>query len=340
MLKIHLKGRRANRTPLSYPEYRLLFQQQLTYTQRPEDADLLIYSCFMDIRDECKELSDFCALRPDIKLVILSEEPYWDSLWSEDFTVKNGELLIGESIHPYSFLNHYTTKIYNFEKIPYFITTDNDYFARYSFLFSRNSNFSTSELITSWSNAQIRVAFYAEFRDEEQYDAYFPLCEVRGLSRYRTLIAQGVPGAGTVRVGHGWDGPNWREYLPDWHLDKLATLDKKALMVSGIENTHQCNYIAEKLFDAYAVLAIPLYYASPLHAALRLVPSDAFLNLYDLPVEQAIAKISSFYPDSHFIDAYLEAQTRLAKLFSQPRDLAEERRRVVAQVVAELHACC
>jgi hypothetical protein len=117
-------------------------------------------------------------------------------------------------------------------------------------------------------------------------------------------------------------------------------LDQRSFLVSAIENTHQWNYVAEKFFDAFAVQAIPLYYASPLHAAWRLVPSDAFLNLYGIPVEQAIAKIASFHPDNHFIDAYLEAQTRLARLFSQPRDLAEERRRVVAQVVAELHACC
>lgn len=339
MVRIHLKGQRANRTPLSYPAYRTLFRRHLSYVDTPEKADLLVYSCFMDIRDESRELETLLSLNPGLKLVILSEEPYWDALWSEDFSLRQGELSLGSGSCPYVFLNHCTTRIYDFEKLPYFITTENTYFTRYSYLFSRNSARTAADLSSLWAKAPIRAAFYAEFRDGRQYDVYFPRQDVWGLSRYRTLLAKGMTGPGVIRVGHGWEAPYWREYLPDWHLDKLAALDQQSFLVSGLENTHLWNYIAEKLFDAFAVLAIPLYFASPLHSVKRFVPAEAFLNLYNLPIGQAIAKIASFHPDRHFVDTYLEAQSQLAGMFSQPADLAEERRRVVAEVVAELQAC-
>jgi hypothetical protein len=329
--------------PLAYPEYRTLFRHHLEYVQLPEEADLLIYSCFMDLQDDQQELERLFSRKPDLKLVVLSEEPFWDSLWSENYAVKRGELPIGGRLCSYTFLNHFTTRIFDFEEIPYFITTSNDYFARYSFLFTRNAAGSESALTSAWAQTPIRVAFFAEFRDEGQYDAYFPRHDVWGLSRYRTLIAEAIEGHGAVRVGHRWSRSDTvvrREYLPDWHLDKLAALDRKAFMVSAIENTHQWNYVTEKLFDAFATQAVPLYFANPLHAAMRLVPAGAFLNLYGLSVEQAVAGISGFRPDQHFAGAYLEAQTRLARLFSRPAELARERRRVVAEVVAELLACC
>lgn len=340
MINVYLKGRRANRTPLSYPDYQVLFRRHLTYAETPKKADLLIYSCFMDIRDDQEELAAIYSLRPDIKLVVLSEEPYWDSLWSENLFIKRGELQLEGWTCPYVFLNHFTTNIYDFEKIPYFITTNNDLFTRYAFIFARNATRTAPEVLLSWEKAPVRTAFYAEFRSEKQYDVYFPRQDVWGLSRYRTLIAQGVKGDGVVRVGHGWGPPCWREYLPDWHLDKLVSLDQRAFLVSAIENTHLWNYVAEKLFDAFAVLAIPFYFASPMHAATRLVPPGAFLNLYGLQAGQAIQKISEFRPDHHFADTYLDTQERLARMFSQPADLAEERQRVVAEVVAELRACC
>ena len=86
----------------------------------------------------------------------------------------------------------------------------------------------TGELKSLWENAPNRVAFYAEFQDDAQFDAYFPEYDVWGLCRYRTLVAQGMNGDGVVRVGKRWGDTTVRQLLPDWHLDKLAALDHRA----------------------------------------------------------------------------------------------------------------
>lgn len=339
-VKICLLGQRSNISPLSYREYRKLFEKRLCYVDKAEQADIVVYSCWMDIRDDVQQLQELFSARPDIRLVILSEEPLWDTLWGGDFLSRQAIVDAGNRTHPCTVLNHFTSGIFDFEKIPYFLTTNDDYFARYAFFFKRNSACSRAELRDLWGNALLKSAFYAEYRDDDQYEAEVPAHDVFGLCRYRTLIAMGLEGEGIVREGHGWGTTIRRTSLPDWHLDKLASLDRRAFIVSGIENTHQWNYLSEKLFDAFAVLAVPLYVAGPLHSATRLVDPDAFLNLYDLSAEHSLRKISRFQPDDDFIDRYLDVQKRLAGMFAQPQALVEERKRVVAAVVSELEGCC
>jgi len=339
MLKVHLKGQRSNRTPLAYPEYRELFRERLEYVDSPSQANLLIYSCFMDIRDEAEELAAILSRNPGIRLVILSEEPYWDLLWSNDLTKKNGQINLSKMDYRYTFLNHKTTGIYDFLNIPYFLTTSDDYFARYAFLFARNAAASSEELLNGWQAAAMQAVFLAEFRSGTESDPLNPHDDIRGLSSFRTRLAQELQGDRIIRAGNGWGSPISRQSLPDWHLDKLAALDRRAMLVSAIENTHQANYISEKLFDAFAVRGIPLYFASPLHWVARLVPSGSFLNLFGLTATEAAQAIGAFTPDACFVDVYKEAQDHLAETFSNPRHLIDERWRVVDEVVSELDLC-
>lgn len=338
MKKIALMGQRANRTPFSYPEYKQLFRKRFEYMEKPDDADFLVFSCLMDMRDNVDEIERITTLRPDIQLVILSEEPLWDTVYSDDFVLKRRRFSAGKREYPCVFLNHTTTRIFDFEKIPYFLTTSDDYFARYSFLFTRNCAVQAEELQSLWSSAPIRLAFYAEYRDESRFDVEFAEHDVRGLSRYRTMVAKALKGDGIIRVGKGWDKAIVRQLLPDWHLDKLAALDCRSFIVSGIDNTHQWNYISEKAFDAFAVLAVPLYFASRRHEIMRLVPAESFINIYGLKVDQAVGKIQSFRPDKSFIDQYGAAQRMLADTFSRPMSLVQERVRVVSEIIAEFDA--
>ena len=338
MKKIALMGPRANRMPLAYPVYRELFEKKFAYQQQPMDADILVYSCLMDMRADGDQIQQIFSRKPHMQMVLLSEEPLWDTLWSDGFQSRQCLLRAGTERYPYYFLNHFTTRIFDFEKIPYFLTTMDDYYARYASLFARNRATDAAALRSMWEQAPIRTAFYAEYRDDPQYDADYPRQDVQGLSRFRTQVAATLTGAGNVRRGRGWQSDAMRQALPDWHLDKLAALDRCAFMVSGIENTHQWNYISEKIFDAFAALAVPLYVGSPFHSILHLIPEGAFINLYGLTVAQAVAKIRAFEPDQTFIQHYCKAQDALATIFSQPDNLLRERRRVVAEVVSEFNA--
>lgn len=338
MVKIFLLGRRSHRTPFSYPEYQRLFQQHFQYVQNPESADFLVFSFILDLSENIDEVNRIRTVNPDVRLVVISEEPLWDTIWSGDFLPRQTSISLGDTEHSYSILNHFGTRIYDFEKIPYFITTSDDYFARYSYLFSRNSTLKQGDLKSAWEKLAIRVAFYAERRAEANLDVRFPERDITGLCRYRTLVAEAVTGDGVLRVGQGWGNSIKRQLLPDWHLDKLAVLDRRAFIVSGIENTHQWNYVTEKIFDAFAVLAVPVYYASPSHGVMRLVPPGSYINLYGLTADQAAEQIARFEPDPDFIDSYREAQSRLAAMFSNPTQLTTERRRVVSEIVKEFQA--
>lgn len=335
MKKIYLFGEYARLTPFAYPEYRKLFQRHFEYVQEPGDADFLVFGFSKDIRDNAGELRRICSGKPRIRLVVLSEEPLFDTLWSGNLISKKRKLRVGDYGFPYHVLNHCTTRIYDFERIPYFLTTSDDYFARYSWLFFRNRAYTTTELRSLWENAPIRAAFYAVNRDADKFDVTFPEQDIIGLCGYRTRVAKEVQGKGVVRVGLGWENSLKRQSLPDWHLDKLAALDRKSFIVSALENTHLRHYVSEKIFDAFAVSAVPLYFADKFHSVMRLLPQGSFINLFGLSVEEAVIRIRSFEPDSEFLDLYLQAQSRLAGIFSDPSSYLQERKRVVAEVVSE-----
>lgn len=135
-----------------------------------------------------------------------------------------------------------------------------------------------------------------------------------------------------VRVGLGWGSSNRRQSLPDWHLDKLTALNHRALFISAIENTHQVNYITEKLFDALACGGIPLYWASDEHRSNKFVESGAYVNLYGLSVDDACSLMNDFSATMEFAESYQESQKRLADLFCNSEILQTERMRFVGRL--------
>ncbi|WP_306396789.1 glycosyltransferase family 10 domain-containing protein [Telluria beijingensis] len=330
-------GRHAHRTPVSYPEYRALFSREIIYATSAEEADIILFGFVIDIRENAEALLQLRNKKPGIKFVVLSEEPLWDTMWSGDFLAKTCNVSIGQSTIAYTFLNHCTTSIYKFNNFPYFITTSDEFFARYRYYFLRNKNYSRDEIEAYWKDAIIRIAFYSERRAKKDFDIKYFDNDVVRLSGLRSEVAERAIGDGVHRVGQGWGIATKRQALPDWHLDKLVALDRKAYIVSAMENTHQEFYITEKIFDAFAVLGIPIYFSSKGNAVSRLLPHGGFLNLYGFSADECIANIHSFKPDANFIENYKKTQQDLAGLFSDAQLYVQERKRVVDEVVKELH---
>jgi len=335
-MKVFLFGAHSKRIPLSYPAYRKLAVSEIHFVDDIERADCVLVGFVKDIRDCHEKIFDVKKRNPAIRVVVLSEEPLWDTLWSGDYSQPKGFSRLDGTVCEYEFLNHFTTDIYRFEKFPYFVTTNDDYFVRYATLFHRNSCFGADDILEVWKGAPIRQAYFAEKRAGEKYDMLDSALDVVGLCGFRSVITEGAGEEGVLRVGQGWGNTVRRQMLPDWHLDKLSALDRKAYIVCGIENTHQRYYITEKIFDAYAVLGVPIYYASPQHAVHRLVPEESYINLYGLTADEAIRKVRNFRPDRQFVDAYREAQVRLRTLFSSPVGFWEERRKVLAKICCKL----
>lgn len=314
--KIYLLGKHSNRTPFSYFSYRTLFSRFFEYVDYAEDADILILGFVIDI-EENLEVIKFCKVKnANLQIVILSEEPLWDTLWSKNFCdVKQIRNFNGFDLE-FLFLNHHNSNIFDFEHIPYFLTTGIDYLVRYRILFSRNSKLSVKELKNIWANASIDAAFFAEHRDADKYDNSFPEYDIYGLSKKRTIIAKDFKANNVIRVGQGWGTQLKRQALPDWHLDKLAVLDKNCKIISALENTHQKSYISEKIFDAYACLGVPMYSASEAHSANKIFPSNSFLNIFNADFDSSKFCLDSFFKDKFCAEMYLDVQNNLSLLFS------------------------
>ena len=336
-LRICLMGRHAHRTPLAYAPYRALLAGRLVYVDKPDLADLVIFAFDLDIRENAAALLSLRRRRPDVRLVLFSEEPLWDTAWRPFDPDYRQSLTVDGDIINYTFLCHANCDVFAFERIPYYVTTDDRFFIEYGRLLTRNASEKAPEIAERWANAPISAAFVAERRTGQEHAVNLPAYQIWGLGAYRSDLAEAVTLPGVLRMGHGWSDQR-RQALPDWRLDKLSMLDRRARIVSALENTHQKNYVTEKIFDAFAVGSRPLYYAGPEHSVWRLTPPDAFLNLYGLTVEESVIRIERDSTGVIEIDAYRDAQFTLARLFGDTEALGLERRRIADAIVAALQS--
>ncbi len=335
-MRVALFGRHSHRTPLAYPAYQGILGARVEIVAEPRDADLLVTGFSLDLKENADSLVALLDDRPDLRIVVVSEEPLWDSVWTEHFSVRNSSLELAGRRVSFTQLNHCTSSIFDFEKYPYFITTSDDFFVRYAAHFSRNVRLTRRDIADLWSTAALHAVFMAEKREDPRYDVTHDDVGVIGLSCYRTRVASAFDGDRVRRVGRGWDDAVRRQALPDWHLDKLVSIDRQALLVSAIENTVHPQYVTEKVFDAFASLAMPIYYAPPDHRLLGLVPQGSFLNVAGMSETEAADAVRDFSADEDAADAYLEAQRRLCTIFSRPDDFQAERARAIDCLMAEL----
>ena len=315
-LRIALRGHHANRTPLAYPHLAPLWADHLTFTDGT--ADLQVHGHVRDV------------ITPGGNAVVLSEEPFWDSLMSPDPLADVITLPAGRAHQ----LNHHTSVIFAHDRIPYFLLTDPGYIRAYQRLFARNAALSPADWQARFAAASHDAVFMAEYRLASAYDVTWPEGEITGLCTFRTRVALAAPGR-VLRRGAGWPGSGTRFDLADWHGAKLRQLDGRARMVSGVENTHQPAYLSEKLFDAFAVGARPLFVASPAHRIHDLgLPPEAWTNLHGLTADQA-AQALPMTDDGAFLTRYALAQTLLRNLFTDDA-VATERARLRAAVISDL----
>lgn len=339
-LQVCLFGKHSNRTPLGYPVFQALAADQVRFTDDPARADLILTGFNADLRDNADSLDRALRQSPATRLVVLSEEPLWDSIWSGGFTARDRVFEAGPVRLPYTFLNHANSGIFDFDRIPYFLLTHENFQARYGLFIARHADLTPRALLDHWQDARVPAAFYAEYRDNPAYDASFPEDAVIGLSVYRTKVAQALDLPGVLRVGRNWSpeaAP--RQALPDWHLDKLAALDMRVRVLGSYENTHQRAYVSEKIFDAFVTGAIPTYFAGPGHRVFDLVPEAAMLNTYGQSPEAAAARIAGFSPDIAFAEAWLDTARALHVRFTDLDAIARERRRVTGAVLDALEQC-
>jgi hypothetical protein len=328
-LRVFLLGPRGQRTPLAYAALRRHLAGRITLVDKIETADLVVTGWSRDLEDNRAQLAALWrkGIRP--RLVVLSEEPLWDSLWSGDLAPRDRVLDCDAGLQlAYRSLNHVNSAIFRFQALPWFILSDDRFAARYALLMAPFAALSPQALLQHWRAAPLQVAFVAERREGDEFAPVFPLEGVAGLSRYRSRVAELTPGAAVLRIGQGWPGTETRrQALPDWHLDKLAQLHGRVRLCGAYENTLHSSYITEKPFDAFAVGAIPVTLADIGDQLFDLIQPEAMLNTRFSAPDVAAARIAAFVPDMIVAEAWREtAQNLLARLRDPALILAERQR--------------
>lgn len=335
-IRVCLLGKHSHRTPLAYDAYRTATLNLIEFVTTPQDADVVITGFAIDLAELAPTLLPAIAARPKLKVLVVSEEPLWDTVWNRPLADKQRSFASADGKIDYTALNHFNSDIFKFDRIPYFVTTTDDYIVRYRALMMAESKVPPECRLKRWSQAAIKVAFFAERRSENEFSPVLDVPDVRGLSQFRTLVAELSDGTGVVRVGQGWGTSVRRQQLPDWHLAKLAALRGNAFLISALENTWQRDYITEKLFDAIAVGSIPVVYAGPNNRLGELISEEACVNLYGMEPEAAAAHITESQPMLEHSRAVGAAASRLSGLFGDYGMVATERDRIARAIVAEI----
>lgn len=328
MIHVFPLGKYCHRQPLAYQPIIELCAKEITVAEHPNDASILLLSHSKDLVTQAEFLVKHLRQYPDKKLVLLSEEPFWDTIWAADPFSREQIFASDFGDIPFIYLNHHTSDIFDFLQIPYYLLTNHRFASRYALRFGKNTRKTKADWQAHFINTELQAAFIAEKRLNEKFAVTFPAHDTYGLCRFRSQLTAEYQSGPVFRGGLGWRKGPLREKLTDWHLDKLLTLDQRCRFISALENTHQPQYLSEKLFDAFALGAVPLFYASPGHRLQELLPPESWLNLYGLSPAEAVQKIDAFKFDGSFLQAYTQAQRSLAQIFGTPAIMVAERERL------------
>lgn len=335
MIPVFLFGGYRNRQPLAYSAIRNRIGDRIELVDSPNDALLLVISHHNDFDLFAGQIWDLLTDYPQLRLVMLSEEPFWDSVWMPDPLSRHQRLETPWGSVDYTVLNHQTSRIFRSSRIPYFLLTDPRYVAHYRPLIDRNAGMTAINWHNHFSSVPIDAVFLNRKREGPLLSPFYPDADLFALSAYRSEFASRCTGDVVVRQGYGWGTEPPRQELEDWHKDKLDRFDMRTRFMSGFENTHQPDYISEKIFDAFATGAVPLYMASPAHSVFRMIGSQGWLNfrdkLPDVPVFDARQPV-----DLRVSEGFAETQRALARLFHDQRVIEAEYDRLCDTVVEEL----
>jgi hypothetical protein len=312
-LVVRTFGKHGVRTPFSYDRYQgVLKKNGIVLDNESECPDILCSGFHIDIPAERATIDVIRKRNPAVKIFIISEEPLWDLTWHSDaFTSHQRCKTTGLE---YIYINHYNSNIFEISEVPYFITTDIKYIARYLMLLSRFENITALELIQHWMNCRYLASCFVERRNDQMYEVTKNGFETH--SNLRSQLATSLLGDSVAQIqGKGWHSDSPRQSLPDWHADKLTKTYMSSKFLMAIENTDAPNYVTEKIFDAYSSLAIPIVVKSQIQEIEKIFHCPAVFGVSGADVGVFKEKLDAFKPDKEFADQYIRNIRQLLGLF-------------------------
>lgn len=314
-IRVFKHGTHAHRTPLSYPTLAPLFEDFIELVDQPAQADLYVFAHALDINAAPHAMVDDWRRRRR-PVVLLSEEPFWDTLWGRRPLARERTLDTPFGALPVIQLNHHTSTIFNFDRIPYYLLTNHRFANTYAARFARNIRIGPADWQARFAARAVDLTFMFERRPGAHHNLQWPEGGIIGLCAWRTELAEACRGDKIERLGASWQGGHSRFDLDNWYLDKMTRLDDRARLQAAFENTHQPNYISEKIFDAFACGALPLYVASAEHRIHDFgLPATSWINLFGLSPQAAARRIEETHLLPEVFEDYDHAQQRLRQLF-------------------------
>lgn len=331
-------GPQRHRSPLAHASLQPLWSDHLVEVVDLAQADLVLSAHPNDFATAPPGLEDRLEGGRAPKLLLYSEEPLWDLLFSPDPLAQTAQLPVFRAgMRPVRQVNFLNSGRFVFDKIPYFLLTNHRFANAYAARFAVNAKLDATEWAQQFRQRRDPIAFIAARHRGHHHDTVLLDGQIRGLSAWRSRVAERLVASGARLHGQGWSHHSRRSDLRNWHLDKLVGYGRQSVLLSAIENTHFTDYVSEKIFDAFAMGSIPVYLASPNHAIHRLgLPEGSWINLWGLSEDDAVEHLRSFKPDTETIDAFTQAQRQLAAVFASCDALHHDRHKTAQAIVKTL----
>ena len=184
MIRVYLSGRHSDRSPLSYPTLAPLFSSQIQMLSQPDGADVLMFSHNLDVEGMSQATYTYWNATKS-PIVLLSEEPFWDTIWGKKPLHRDRKLTTPFGQVHVTQLNHHTSDIFNFDKIPYYLLTNLRFASAYAHRFRRNAAKRANDWQQDFAAYPVDVSFMAERRRESYHNVQFKKGGIIGLCAWR-----------------------------------------------------------------------------------------------------------------------------------------------------------
>jgi hypothetical protein len=281
-IKYFLFGPKTSVSMFSYEPYLAFLEKHFERTFNQKKADIVIVSFINDIFENLK---DFLGILKslNVKIFLLSEEPLWDALSKEYISnPKSNKVEINFTGLNFKLnsINYMNSNVFDFNEIPYFITTNRKYIFNYWDSLKPLRQMNDNQIFSAWS--QKKYNFCAIGRNLSS-DPRFEFCEndeIPILSKKRSILSEeiGEVLGDSFIFGEGWEYINKTRrkiHAKDldssiyaskesclWHHQKLIFAKKHSKFLMSAENTICKNYVTEKFFDGPTSFSIPIFFSN------------------------------------------------------------------------------
>ena len=270
-IKYILYGESKQICMFSYETYLSYLSDYFEKVDNVKNADIVIVTFVGDIVKNYKRFHRFIE-NSDVKVVLLSEEPLFDTRWSDRIIYENNKTFVrnlrGNKEIELHILSYFTSDIFDFDKIPYFLTTNKNIIENYRKQISLLEN---KNLVNHWLQKKYDVVGLQIKRPEEGKFDFGEIKEGTSLGRLREELIDKFTNDCAVKTKFLGSGYERLKYVTDytnessrdsaeWHTTKLNYCNKKSKFLFSIENTICKNYITEKIFDAVSTNSLPIYF--------------------------------------------------------------------------------